>query len=62
VHGAVDLVGGRPAGQAFPLQQPGQFGMVGVVVERAPGELPDVSQAAGASDTAAASLSSSSMG
>ncbi len=44
VGGAVDLVGRGPAGQAFPLQQAGQFGVGGVVVEGAPGELPDVLQ------------------
>jgi len=44
VGGAVDLVGRGSAGQAFPLQQAGQFGMGGVVVEGAPGELPDVLQ------------------
>src|SRR5580704_8912656 len=42
VGGAVDLVGRGAAGQAFPLQQAGQFGVGGVVVEGAPGELPDV--------------------
>jgi hypothetical protein len=42
VGGAVDLVGRGPAGQAFPKQQAGQFGVGGVVVEGAPGELPDV--------------------
>ncbi len=42
VGGAVDLVGRGSAGQAFPLQQAGQFGVGGVVVEGVPGELPDI--------------------
>jgi short chain dehydrogenase len=44
VGSAVDLVGSGSAGQAFPLQQPGQFGVGGVVVEGVPGELADVLQ------------------
>jgi hypothetical protein len=42
VPGAVDLVGRRAAGQAFPEQQASQFRMGRVVVERGPGEFPDV--------------------